>query len=106
MYKFDHTKGKISESIGISEKELESLNERIHNLTEKLSKDEITKVSQEIEIVIDSDLTRDELAIAMVMVVNGAKEKVAELFSKLKVLQLMMDLEKPSSYKEEKEEEN
>jgi hypothetical protein len=42
----------------------------------------------------------------MVMVVNGAKEKVAELFSKLKVLQIMMDLEKPSSYKEEKEEEN
>ncbi len=84
MYKFNHEEERLFNAIGISEEDFDKLTDKFGKLSDELSG--CGQVSKEVEIITDSNLTRDELALMMSMTMRGAREKVFEAEMKIKML--------------------
>jgi len=97
MYKFNHEEERLFNAIGMSEPDFDKLTDKFAKVSDELGG--CGQVSKEVEIITDSNLTRDELALMMSMTMRGAREKVFESEMKIKML---TDLVKETFGKKEK----
>ena len=102
MLKFNHNAKKINDAIGMSEEEFDKLKDRCQELHLEVMDDKNSKFSKRVEILVNSDMTREELCVFHVMVTKSIIEKAKEAIEEYEKLAMLAISASRRSDKEEK----
>lgn len=106
MLKFNHNGKKINDAIGMSEEEFDKLGDRCQELHLQVMDDKNSKFSERVEILHNSDFTREELCVYHVMVTKSIIEKAEEAINASKKLAMLAISASKFSNKEQEEGDN
>lgn len=101
MLEFNHNGKRISDAIGMSEEEFDKLGDRCQELHLEVMDDKNSTFSKRVEVLHNSDFTREELCIYHVMVTKSIIEKAEEAIQASKKLAMLAISSRKSFEKEE-----